>query len=442
MTALILSCGGSPEPLIFCVESIKPEFIYFLCSSKSVDKADVVIDNFKLEDGDYKIKIVENYESLEDCFAISREIIQELQKDYDDIHVDFTGGTKPMIAGLVLAAIGEDCTYSYIGSDDLSGRDKDGLGVVQNGFESIKNQRDPYDVFAVMEFTRGMELFNQYQFKASKLNFQLAGEKLESETLKELAKVYLEIVEVYDLWDKFKNVKGKKLTLNVLLARILDKIKASKNLFNHINENYPKFIFQIENNIEFLNLKLSSKGRIKPKNVIYYLPDLLNNAYRRIEEGKYDDAVARLYRAIELIAQSCLTNENVVNEDNLWKNAEFSINIFDVDSKNDVNVDEVLNTFGGYVKSKEKNKNTFRIALKDSYCLLRSFGLDFADDYLKDDNIKENITLRNRSILAHGLQPIDDKKANELYAQVLSYSKRAFPELVKYMDMAEFPKFE
>ena len=36
----------------------------------------------------------------------------------------------------------------------LKGRDKDCLGVVQSGFESIKNQRDPYDVFAVMEFEK------------------------------------------------------------------------------------------------------------------------------------------------------------------------------------------------------------------------------------------------------------------------------------------------
>ena len=63
-------------------------------------------------------------------------------------------------------------------------------------------------------------------------------------------------------------------------------------------------------------------------------------------------------------------------------------------------------------------------------------------DYLNDKELKTNIGSRNGSILAHGLNPISKKKANKLYSQVLSYSKRAFPDLEKYMSMSEFPKFE
>jgi len=33
------------------------------------------------------------------------------------------------------------------------------------------------------------------------------------------------------------------------------------------------------------------------------IADILNNARRRMKEGKYDDAMARLYRTVELIAQ-------------------------------------------------------------------------------------------------------------------------------------------
>lgn len=442
MKALILSCGGSPEPLIFCINDFAPDLTYFLCSNDSIDIAEGIVKECGLSEDQFKLKVVSNHESLEDSFAKSHEIIQELQRDYDEVHVDFTGGTKPMVSGLVLAAIGEECTYSYVGTENLKGRDKDGLGVVQDGFESIIEQRDPYDVFAVMEFNNGIDFFNKYQFEAARLNLEDAKEKLESENLKELAEIYMEINEVYDNWDKFNNVFGKKLTLNFRLREILKKIDSSNNLKNHFNENYPKVISQIENNIKFLDLKLSKKGRIKPKNVNYYLPDLLNNAYRRIEEGKYDDAVARLYRSIELIAQMSLTNENIINEQNLWSNAEFSINVSDVDSIQNINVQEILETFHEYRNAKENVKNTFRIALKNSYELLEALGLEFASDYLNDNDLKGNITSRNRSILAHGLQPIDKKKANKLYSQVLSYAKKAFPEVVKYMDMADFPKFE
>lgn len=210
MKSLILSCGGSPEPLIFCINDFKPDFVYFLCSNDSVDIANDIADECNLTQNQFALKCVSNHQSLEDSFAKSREIIQELKKEYDNIHVDFTGGTKPMVSGLVLAAIGEECTYSYVGTEGLDGRDKDGLGVVQDGFESIKDQRDPYDVFAVMEFNNGIEFFNKYQFEAAKLNFKQASEKLESENLKEIAELFAEIVDVYDSWDKFNSLYNKK----------------------------------------------------------------------------------------------------------------------------------------------------------------------------------------------------------------------------------------
>lgn len=438
MKALILSCGGSPEPLIFCINDYEPDLTYFLCSDDSVDIAYDIAKKCNLDEEDFKLKLVKNHENLEDSFAKSREVIKELQKEYDEIHVDFTGGTKPMVSGLVLAAIGEECTYSYVGSKDLQGRDKGGLGIVKDGFESIKDQRDPYDVFAVVEFNRGMDLFNKYQFEAAKTNFIEASRKLESENLRELSKFYIALVNAYDKWDKFNNVNDEKKTLNRILSDILSNIKSSPNIVNYMNDNFPNFIPQIENNIEFLKLKISKRGVAKSKNVPYYLPDLLNNAYRRIEEGKYDDAVARLYRSIELIAQASLIKENVIEEHILNSHKEFKINKLDLDSKFDDSIpSEVLEIHEYNAPGK-----TMKVGLKNSYIILKALGSQYADEYLKDEDIKNNLSSRNRSILAHGLQPVDKKMANNLYRQVLSYAKKAFPDLIKYMDMADFPKFE
>ena len=106
MKSLILSCGGSPEPLIFCINDYNPDFICFLCSNDSIDIANDIAKTCNLSDNQFTLKVVENHESLEDSFAKSREIINELKKEHSSVHVDFTGGTKPMVAGLVLAAIG------------------------------------------------------------------------------------------------------------------------------------------------------------------------------------------------------------------------------------------------------------------------------------------------------------------------------------------------
>ena len=437
MLALILSCGGSPEPLIFSIKNVNPDFVYFLCSNESKDEVEKIISDTNFDNEKYDIKIVNDHESLDESFAKSREIIKRLDENFDNIHIDFTGGTKPMVAGLVLAAIGENCSYSYVGSKDSKSRDKNGLGIVQSGFEKIKEQKDPYDVFAVMEFEKGMDFFNRYQFGAAKTNFEDATKKLESESLKELTYLYLDIVEVYDKWDKFNNKTDDGRVLISKLNKILNNIEYSNNINNYLNRNYPSFIPQIERNIEFLRLKISRKGRIKLNDVPYYLSDLLNNTQRRIEEGKYDDAVARLYRSIELIAQLKLTEYGVIDESNLVINSEFKINKLNLSNLENIEANTFVQKFPSYHNS----GRIFPLALKNSYELLCILGCDFAKEYLDDNGINNNISSRNSSILAHGLKPIDETKANELYSQVFEYAKKAFPEVEKYMEMAKFPKF-
>lgn len=441
MKALILSCGGSPEPLIFCIENFKPDFTYFLCSDGSVDIAMDIAKLCNLNDDQFNLKVVKNYDSLEDSFAKSREIIKELQGQYDDIHVDFTGGTKPMVSGLVLAAIGEECTYSYVGTDDLEGRDKNGLGVVQDGFESIIDQKDPYDVYAVLEFERGMDLFNQYQFKAAKINFDNASEKLESKNLKEIAEIFSYIVDVYDSWDKFNNEYSSK-PIKSAFYNIFTVIENSENLKHYFEVEHPDFFIQMKNNWDFLELKISRKGIMKKENAIYYLPDLLNNAYRRIDEGKYDDAVARLYRTAELIAQLGLTNEGLIKESVLKENKEFKIDLNVIDELDNEDAKLFVYNLYEYENALRYNKNHIGIGSDKSFRLLSKLGVDYADEFLNDKKIKSNIGSRNGSILAHGLKPIDSKKAMILYSQVLEYAERVFPDIEKYMSMSKFPKFE
>ena len=81
-------------------------------------------------------------------------------------------------------------------------------------YHCLTEQKDPYDVYAVMEFEKGMEFFDKYQFSAAKTNFIEASKKLESNNLREIAKLYIRIVHIYDKWDKFDNLTDEHKTLN------------------------------------------------------------------------------------------------------------------------------------------------------------------------------------------------------------------------------------
>lgn len=437
--ALVLSVGGSEEPLIYSIKKFKPDFIYFLHSKDTKKSVDKILDEFDYDSSQYSLKELNNEQSLEESFSKSREIISSLKKDFD-VNVDFTGGTKPMVAGLVLAAIGEECKYSYVGSNKgREGRDKDGVGVVVSGFEEIISQKDPYDLYAVVEFNRGMDFFNKYQFTAAKSNFIAASEKLEDENLRELANLYVDLVELYDVWDKFDNKINKKTLNSYLENHILKKINDSENIKNTIEKESPKFLSQLEDNIEFLKLKISRKGLIEENDVKYYLPDLLNNASRRIEEGKYDDAVARLYRATELIAQTGLANEGFIELSRLRDHKIFRIPLEAIENCDNKEAVEYIKGLDDYWYAK---KGVVKLALSKSFEFLGYLGCQYAKDYLDDNKLKDMVSKRNDSLLAHGLNPISKDDAENLFEGVLKYAIGVFPEIEKYMEMAKFPKFK
>ena len=447
MDALILSCGGSIDPLIKSIIKYRPDLIYFLHSEDSLVNVFEIISFFEVLERlslfdfhlRYKFKLIKEYQDIEQVFAVSNEMISQLQKESYDVRIDFTGGTKPMSAGLILASIGNNCKYSYIGSKNSNGREKNGVGAVKGGFELVIEQNDPYESYAIFEFERGKEFFDEYQFKAAKLNFENAKNKTKSKELKELAGIYIKIVEIYDLWDKFEIKKSKNTVLyHPFKKEILNKINDDENLYNHFSQNYPKFLRQIENNIEFLEKKISYKKGVNVNNISYYLPDLLNNAQRRIDEGKYDDAVARLYRAIELIAQIKLAREGYIDEKILLGKV-FKIKKSEIENLPEgYKIKHLIKSWPEY----DDSNNVFKVGLFKNYCILACLNFDFAKKYLKDKDIQNNVDLRNGSILAHGLNRIKDEKAKDLINQVLTYARYVCPSVDELMQQAKFPKFK
>jgi CRISPR-associated protein (TIGR02710 family) len=439
--ALVLSVGGSPEPLIKIIKSLNPDLVYFLHTRETIQMTKEIIN----ETGDsieYCFEQLTNSDDLEEAFLKSRIIMGNLkEKDYV-INVDFTGGTKTMVAGLVLATVKEDCNYTYIGASSTIGRDKDGVGTVKNGFEEIKKQFDPFETYAVFEFDNGKRFFNKYQFEASDENFKLAENKLEDEYLKDLTEVYIKIVNFYDTWDRFNTKIGKKSPLNHYLEVEIKKIiDDNPKIKKHFIEKEPTFYNQICDNIKFLNKKISSYDKNIKNDINYYLPDLLNNSYRRIEEGKYDDAIARLYRCIELIAQLNLNKIGLINENSLKVNKTFLIDKKSFNNKADFETYNIVDRMNP-VNWNNQKKKSFGLTLTNSYELLKCLHIEIGNEYLEDKDLRNKIKKRNESILAHGLNSIDKKSAIELYEKVLEYAKETCPQLEEYLSLSKFPKFK
>jgi len=405
--AMIVSVGGAPAPIIFSLNQSRPEYICFF-ASKQTQKIieEEILPNLSFKPRHYDWIITPNAELLSDCYSqlIKRlpELMEKWEVDPKDVCVDYTGGTKTMSVALALATIDRSCCYSYVGGDE---RSKGGVGVVVDGKEKMSFLENPWDQIALAEKKEASILFNKARYASAADVLEKCIVRVSKEQ-KAFFKALREMVIGYDLWDRFKHkdAKGR-------LYRSHDVLLA----FSHGSERkeIKDLALRLDENIQFLEKILSSH---KPSTL--YFHDLLSNAKRRADlEHKYDDAVARLYRAIEVLGQAELKE------------------IYGIETS-DVKEELIPETLRQeYVlKYKDKHDSKVKISLFASYRLLRDLRTALAKEFfsLYDREIKSLLDIRNHSILAHGFNPVDEKTFQRLFDSIVKFSGTKEEDLPKF----------
>lgn len=447
-TALILIVGNKYTRALKAIEYVYPDIVYFIRDEKYKKYQNRIIEESNRK-FDIKEKIIVDFQSIDETYNASKEIFDELKTENCDIKVVLSNGTKAMVSGLVLASVGFDCELLYVGSDSF-GRDHKGETI--EGHEEVLSIFNPMKKQATLEISKGKRYFNRYQFDDAIENFQLAKEVLDD---KKLVDIYIKLANLFKYWDKFDDFviynhpsRGDRPTrLNYYLTEhILKVIRNDDDLVEYFLTKEKLFYDQLKFNARFLNRKINyskKKCFINKTNIFYYLVDLMNNASRRIEKKKYDDATARLYRSSELIAQIRLLNEfDLIDENNLKEHSIFHIDKLKlIDTKNLLAISYVANV----LDFRDTEKKTVRLSLKQDYNLLYYLDDELAKDFLEDD-IQNLLSTRNNSILAHGLNPakkedtINFLKAVEKYARETSIVDPF--EFDKYYEYSKFPKFK
>lgn len=394
---MVLSVGGTPAPIILSLNQSKPEYVSFFTSrqtKKMLEGQILPALNFKPRFYDWIV--TPNAELLLDCYSIlSRQLHDLLEKwevDPRDVCVDYTGGTKTMSVALALATIENSCCYSYVGGDE---RSKGGVGVVLDGKEKMWFLQNPWDEIALSEKREASILFNKARYASAAEVLEKCIERVGKEK-KPFFNALAEMVWGFYLWDRFKHKEAK-----VKLYRCRDTLRTFA--FASQKKEVIKLVEGVEENTRFLEGLLSS-----PKPSKFYFCDLLANAGRRAKlEQKFDDAVARLYRAIEVLAQAELRE------------------VFEIDTSN---VKEESIPAGLHeeflTKYQEKEDAKIRIPLFASYRLLAELGSPLGKEFFKvyEEEMKSLLDVRNSSIVAHGLDPVGGDTFDRLFESTLKFS--------------------
>lgn len=386
------------------IHKIYPDYIVFFASEISKNVIDYVKELFEADDDefiegqDYEIVLLEQVDNFNSCFEAFEQKIWQLdifsEENYEII-MDYTSGTRTMSAAMA-------CCGMFYSKDliTVSGDNKN--GIVTPGTESLQYQNlyKVYDKFSLM---RIRNYFNANRFyTASEILENIVDENINKENL-------LNLVKAYYAWDNMDFI----VAYDYLTKVNLDGFELS----------------EIKDDLK-INIKaLGAIVRSPHENLknCYILASLINNSIRRAEEYKYDDAIARLYRAFELIAQIRLSKCGLISSD------------LDIGVLLEKNVNQE------FIDSLEKTRvdGKIKIGLIKDFEVLAELGDDLGLYFAENRNKINNLTIkRNNSILAHGLESLDKEDFDQFEELVENLARKLDKDMDKFIMQTKFAKFD
>ena len=383
--------------IVYSLEEHRADHAVFLCSAKTCQETLPEIRK-RLGWPDDRVKV----HTCADEDDVQRLFIEwnEQWDRWPAVHpparviVDFTSGTKPMSAAAVMLAVSREahCLSYVVGERDETGR------VTQS---TAVRTIAPDLIVAHRQLRLAVEHFHAGNFAAARSIAEPYCREgtLPVEGLRKIALSIHYVATAYEAWDRF------------------DYRQAAASLRD--SERYWKTWTWLDGQARLADNRTlivkaresCQSGRFGPA----LAADLLANADRCAQREDWDDAVARLYRLCEMLAQMRLLEK------------------FDI-STGDVDPQKLPGNLGrACAERKEKAAGgKLKLGLYDAFALLAELddplGREFDGRYgtfEKPGPLQGLLNARNQSLLAHGTVPIGGDKADQLRRHVEALARTA-----------------
>ena len=388
--ALIISLGtgigpGSAQSLAgavaFSVNSSGTDKVLFVVSRESREKLLPLV--LQQTSTNHEVCEIDDPEDINQIYNKLAPSFKEMRSEYMSLVVDYTSGTKAMTGAMaILGSIYEADALSYVTGQRHQ-------GVVVTGTEKLLTLR-PFHIIAEKRIGEAINFFNHCQFDVAVLIISQMVKTAPLPGIMERITPLKSVSQAFSLWDRFDH----------------------KAAFEELKKvDLPAF----DDNKAFLG-KLLHTDKREP----YLIADLLSNARRRGEiEQNYDDAVGRLYRVTELIAQ-------------------YQLKSYGIEDTGDVPKDKIPTSLRGELGTGDAK---VKVGLHTSYRLLAAHGDKVGQRYQEDRLLQDLLRRRNTSILAHGLKPVEQKDYLDLRDAIIPYAKEAVPSVDTLMSECTFDKW-
>lgn len=415
---LILSVGGSPEPIIHAIKNYNPDFVYFFCSSgpkgseRTIDsqgdpcgdtrksrcsecgyeqylgnpRGKAIVVQAGLEKEQYRIISIEDPDDLNECYERLLLLTEEIKDKFEHSKViaNYTGGTKTMSVALALVSI---VTQQWDLSVNIGPRSD--LIKVRSG--DVPVVIDKWKIFYQNQLDFFGRLLDNYHygFVAASISEMLL--KPVDKSMRDRLIETRVVCEAFDHWDTFNHA-------------------AALELLEPYGSRYSSYIINAK--------KILKKTKASGYELV---SDLLNNAERRAAQKHYDDAIARLYRATELFAQIRLEKE------------------YGLKSK-DLRLEDLPEQLQQEYRGRVQNEKLL-LGLREDYELLFKLGDPFGKIFKQNEGkVIDSITRRNASISGgHGVTPLQEEDYLFVKEKIVGFIMETVGEIGLNIEMEQLP---
>lgn len=379
-TILILTVGGSPNPLRVSIRQNRPDFVWFVCSDDGqkargsyvevigeglvcksaphVPQPDMlnIPSQLAMPPTSFDHIRITNFDNLNDCYLKSLEIIERVHREHPAASViaDYTGGTKSMTAGLAAAALDDGrCDIKIV-----TGIREDRRAVTDLT-ESVRPVQ-VWDAQVRRSLKRVDDMLSRFDYAGAVRLLEDTSRRFASDTTSETIQAWLIACRAFEAWDRFDHATARAL----------------------LQPDKPQW----KNCLTFLAMLIDQRGHGWE-----LVEDLLMNAQRRVAQQRYDDAVGRLYRALELTAQIWLDKCHGIVTGN-------------------VNLERIPEKIRAEIASRGRSDGAIKIGLVDAWSVAAAFDGDplGAAFSTAKPKLLSFLNTRNESLFAHGCRPVSE----------------------------------
>lgn len=400
---LLISLGTGPSVehgIAYSIKNHRPDRIIYFATEQSIpmkSKVEALLGGFVPESEIVKIADGDDPNTI---YRQACDVLNKLgrgDRTIEHVYVDFTSGTKAMSAGLFAAALayGVSNLIYVSGQRGLDGR-------VISGTERVITF-SPGEIFADRLRHQIIELFNSRLFSAV---LQLIEQGLQEihiperrHELEELKKLCL----AYQAWDWFAHQEAQ---------------KHFEKIDKPIIERWGEQIARNKGWVAQIAGRLHHDMPLRERYSEQLLIDLWLNAERRMTEGHWIDATARLYRLVELIAQFRLARQ------------------YELDTGK-IDVTKLPESLRSKYNGLRDQRGRVKLGLEQAYQLLAELNDPIGQCY--DEVVRGTLQARNKSIAGHGLEPVTKEVCRRLEERVRELLAQVIPPWEEQAQQGRFP---